>query len=120
MVFVALQESADRGELILVRDGMLRYRVRKDGVLTIREILVLPFRRRTGLGTQLLHELAMKHPENKFRATCPVKYIEANLFWASQGFRIAKQVEGLNVWERESWAFLNSSGVQTGTSRTPI
>ena len=105
MIFSALCESANRGELILARDGMLRYHVRKDGVLTIREILVLPFRRRTKLDTQLLQELTAKHPSNTLRATCPVKYSEANLFWAAKGFRIVKQKDGLNVWERESsWA----------------
>lgn len=119
MIFAALQESAERGELILVRDGFLRYHVRKDGVLTIREILVLPFRRRTKLGTQLLQELTSKYPENRFRATCPTKYIEANLFWISQGFHIAKQKDGLNVWERESWVARRSSGVQTAIKPTP-
>lgn len=50
MIFTVLSEAADRGELILVPDGLCRYHRRRDGVVVIHEILVLPFRRRGGIG----------------------------------------------------------------------
>lgn len=36
-----MSEAADKGELILVDGGMCRYHRRRDGVVVVREILVL-------------------------------------------------------------------------------
>lgn len=64
MIFQALMESAGRGELILVDGGICRFRVRKDGQITIGEILSL----RPGAGTQMLDML--KAIGKKKRAWC--------------------------------------------------
>ena len=98
MIFAALSEAADRGELILVRDGMLRWHLRRDGVVVIREILVLPFRRGTKVGRAMLAELAEKNPGRLIRARCPGAY-ESNGFWRRMGFTLAATEKGVNVWE---------------------
>jgi GNAT superfamily N-acetyltransferase len=98
VIFAALAEAAGRGELILVRDGLLRWHLRQDGVVVVREILVLPFRRGTGVGRALLAELAEKNPGRPLRARCPQAY-ESNGFWRRMGFVLADASNGVNVWE---------------------
>ena len=39
MIFETLYESAQRGELLLVNGGMCHWHLRRDGQLTIREII---------------------------------------------------------------------------------
>lgn len=46
MIFETLNESNERGELLLVNGGMCHYHLRRDGQLTIREIIVWKERRR--------------------------------------------------------------------------
>jgi hypothetical protein len=50
MIFVALEEAASKGQLLLIDGGMCRFHKRKDGVTVIREIIVLPTRRKQGVG----------------------------------------------------------------------
>ena len=117
MLFVALNEAAARGELILADGGMLRFHRRRDGVVTIREIVVLPERRRAGVGRGLVDRVAALNPGAVLRATCPGEY-EANAFWRSLGFTIVayKPPGGrLAVWERRP----NSSTAPTGTPSSP-
>lgn len=104
MIFTALEEAAGRGELFLVQDGLLRYHLRRDGQVTIREVLVLPFRRRTGVGRRLIAEVRRKHPSAPIVARCPAGS-EANLFWAAIGFR-CEPGEGL----KGHWRNLSESG----------
>lgn len=99
MIFPAMMEAADRGELILARDGLLRWHLRKDGVVVIRELIVLPFRRGTGVGRALLAELAAKAPGRILRARCRADY-ESNRFWAKTGFRLVSSEKVFNLWER--------------------
>jgi len=99
MIFPAMMEAADRGELILVRDGMLRWHLRKDGVVVIREVIVLPFRRGTGVGRAMLTVLIGMNPGRTLRARCPAAY-ESNEFWRRMGFTLVKKDKGANVWER--------------------
>ena len=102
MIFTALAEAADKGELILVPDGMMRYHRRGDGVVVIREILVLPFRRRTGVGKRLIETLLSRHgnAQRVIRAKCPVKYADANRFWPAMGFTLIEEKGGINLWQR--------------------
>ena len=50
MIYQALSEAADKGELLLINGGMCRFHIRKDGQCTIREIIVLPDHRCRRLG----------------------------------------------------------------------
>lgn len=98
LIFVALNEAADRGELILCNGGLCRFHRRRDGVVVIREILVLPDRRRRGIAIGMIAEVIRRNPGAVILARCPVEY-EANTFWPLAGFRLKDTKEGINLWE---------------------
>ena len=98
MIFVTLSEAADRGELLLAQDALCRWHRRRDGVVVIRELLVLPFARRAGLGRQMVRDVIARADGSPVRARCPASY-EANGFWAKVGFRLMSQTDGVNLWE---------------------
>lgn len=97
MIFVALSEAADRGQLLLVEGGLCRFHRRRDGVVVIRELLVLPARRRQRIGRGLVQEVLCRAGNLPVQARCPAAY-EANGFWAAMGFRLASQADGVNLW----------------------
>jgi GNAT superfamily N-acetyltransferase len=98
VIFAALSEAAERDELLLVDGGLCRYHLRRDGVVTIRELLVLPSRRREGLGRTLIHEVARRHPGALLRASCP-HGSTANGYWWHMGFTLVAKGK-INRWER--------------------
>lgn len=102
MIFVALAEAAQRGTLLLVDGGMLRYHRRRDGVYTIREILVLPTHRRRGIGRRLVGEVITRAAHAAVQARCPDRpdYAAANAFWRAMGFALLETREGVNLWQR--------------------
>ncbi len=100
MIFVALDESASKGELLLVEGGMLRYHRRRDGIFVIREILVLPTHRRKGVGRALVSEVISRARLHTIRCKCPAKYVESNLFWSAMGFTLLEEKGGVNLWQR--------------------
>lgn len=77
-----MSESADKGELILLDGGMCRWHLRKDGVVVVREILVLPACRRRGVASTMLAEVGGRNPGRTIRAKCPAGYVDGNAFWA--------------------------------------
>jgi len=83
VIFEALKESADRGELLLVEDGYCRVRLRREGVLVIREILVT--RPNRGIGTALLERLKAWPGVHAVVARCPAD-LAANGWYARRGF----------------------------------
>ncbi len=99
MIFAAMKEAADRGELLLVQDGLCRWHRRRDGVVVIHEILVLPYRHREGVGRRMLAEVQAKSPGAMIRARCPNHY-DANNWWQAMGFTLAARAGKVNVWER--------------------
>lgn len=103
MIFNALNEAAQRGELILVDGGMCHFHLRRDGVLTIREILVLPERQGGGIGRAMLERLRAVPGARVIRAKCPAN-LEANFWYRAQGFSLAYTDQArsgmrLYVWE---------------------
>ncbi|MDE2102922.1 MAG: GNAT family N-acetyltransferase [Patescibacteria group bacterium] len=99
MIFAALNEAAEKGELLLVDGGMARYHLRKDGWVVIRELIVLPVWRRRGIGKKLVETIIARH-RAPVRARCPCDY-QANQFWKAMGFNLS--VPGkINVWEFQS------------------
>ncbi len=114
MIFAALDEAAQKGELLLVTDGMCRFHMRRDFVLVIREMIVLPFRRRQGIGRRMVGYLRFRYPSCVLRARCPASY-ESNGFWERMGFKLAATEKGVNVWELHP----DSSSVPTETLPTP-
>lgn len=80
MIFEALYDSARRGELILIDGGMCRYHLRRDGQITIREIVSL----RPGAGSEMLARLRAI-PATRIVARCPAD-LPANAWYARRGF----------------------------------
>jgi len=99
MIFAALNEAADHGELLLVAGGLCRFHRRRDGTVTLRELLVLPECRRQGIGRSLVEAVVHRHPGARLLARCPVSYA-SNGFWPKVGFRLLHGTEGVNVWAR--------------------
>lgn len=92
MIFEALMESADKGQLILRSGAYCRYNVRRDGQLTIYEILVLPRARGMGIGRSIINELKSTPGVSRLVARCPTD-LPSNKFWEHMGFKLAEQVE---------------------------
>lgn len=85
VIFEALNAAAERGELILVDGGFCHWHLRRDGQLTIREILVLPEYRRQGVGTAMLDTLKQTPGAINIFAKCPGD-LSANSWYAAMGF----------------------------------
>lgn len=81
MIFKTLYESAQRGELLLVDGGMCHWHLRRDGQLTIREIIsTLP-----GAGSEMLNALRQTPGTTSLFAKCPGD-LAANDWYARRGF----------------------------------
>lgn len=98
MIFTTLWESSKRGELLLVEDGFCHWHLRRDGQLTIREIISL----RPGVGQKMLEILKGKPGVKRIVAKCPADLI-ANAWYARRGFVLERNettTRGrlLNVW----------------------
>lgn len=97
MIFETLYESSKRGELLLVEDGFCHWHLRRDGQLTIREIISL----KPGQGTLMLNTLKSKNPVSIF-AKCPID-LKANEWYSHKGFvlegiEVTKTGTYLNLW----------------------
>jgi len=98
MIFDALYESARRGELLLIDGGFCHWHLRRDGQLTIREIIST----RRGAGSEMLVRLRQTPGAISLLAKCPAD-LEANAWYARRGFVLEEQVttrtgKQLNVW----------------------
>lgn len=67
MIFEPLWKAAQEDELILTNGGMCHFHLRKDGQITIREIIVLPKKHRSGIGTNMLN--IIKYRGKHWKAT---------------------------------------------------
>lgn len=85
MIFETLNESAERGELVLVNDGLCHWHLRRDGQLTIREIVVLPECRGQGIGKAILDRLSAVEGATSIFAKCPAS-LPANGWYEHMGF----------------------------------
>lgn len=97
MIFDALYESAQRGELLLIDGGFCHWHLRHDGQLTIREIIAT----RKGAGREMLNILRGKGAAS-IVAKCPA-HLDSNKWYARMGFeRIAtettKSGSQVHVW----------------------
>lgn len=103
MIFETLNESNERGELLLVDGGMCHWHLRRDGQLTIREIIVERNRQREGIGQTILHKLVGMNPNaTSVFAKCPVE-LPANGWYAVMGFNLegkeaTRSGRILNLW----------------------
>lgn len=97
MIFETLHESAQRGELLLIDGGFCHWHLRRDGQLTIREIIST----RPGAGSEMLSQLKRQPAESIF-AKCPVE-LAANEWYRRRGFSLEGQQttrtgRELNLW----------------------
>jgi hypothetical protein len=81
MIFETLWESAQRGELLLIDGGFCHWHLRRDGQLTIREIISL----RKGAGTEMLEKLMLVTGAVSILARCPAD-LAANEWYKKRGF----------------------------------
>lgn len=101
MCFEQLHESSNRGELLLIAGGMCHFHLRRDGQLTIREIIS----QRPGAGAEMLAQLRMVAGAQFILAKCPVD-LNSNRWYAKRGFVLshveqAKSGREINVWRLE-------------------
>ncbi len=81
MIFETLYESAQRGELLLVDGGMCHWHLRRDGQLTIREIIST----KLGAGSTMLAMLRQTPGALSLFAKCPAD-LPANDWYARRNF----------------------------------
>ena len=97
MIFETLYESSQRGELLLIDGGFCHWHLRRDGQLTIREIISI----RSGAGTEMLNILKTKHSDS-ILAKCPADLL-ANKWYSKNGFvcegrETTKTGRLINIW----------------------
>lgn len=97
MIFETLHESAMRGELLLVDGGFCHWHLRRDGQLTIREIIST----KPGSGSKMLAILKTRSASSIF-AKCPSE-LPANSWYEKMGFslegqEVTKSNRMLNLW----------------------
>lgn len=98
MIFETLHESAQRGELLLIDGGFCHWHLRRDGQLTIREIIST----RPGAGAQMLETLKRTPGAISLLAKCPAN-LPANAWYARRGFicegeETTRTGRRLNLW----------------------
>lgn len=98
MIFETLWESAQRGELLLIDGGFCHWHLRRDGQLTIREIISL----RRGAGSEILETLKRVDGAISIFAKCPAE-LEANEWYRRRGFglegsKTTRTGRQINLW----------------------
>ena len=113
MIFDALYESAQRGELMLIDGGFCHWHLRRDGQLTIREIIST----RRGAGSEMLARLMAVSGATSIFAKCPAA-LPANGWYARLGFmpegtETTRSGKMLNLWRLK----LSTAPAATADSR---
>lgn len=86
MIFEALHEASKRGELYVNAGGMCHFHYRRDGQITILEIIIIPCMQRRGFGRSFLLRLKEDYPQaTSIFAKCPSD-LPANDWYARRGF----------------------------------
>jgi len=101
MIFDALYDSAKRGELLLVDGGFCHWHLRRDGQLTIREIISM----RPGTGSSMLDRLKTTPGATSIVAKCPTD-LASNEWYRRQGFVLigtetTRTGTGVHIWRLE-------------------
>lgn len=99
MIFETLWESAKRGELLLMDGGFCHCHLRRDGQLTIREIIST----RPGMGSVILERLRRTPGAKCIVAKCPAD-LESNDWYRRRGFvhirtETSRSGRAINVWK---------------------
>lgn len=98
MIFETLYEASLRGELLLINGGFCHWHLRRDGQLTIREIIST----RTGAGSEMLSVLRSVSGAQSIFAKCPVDLPSNDWYkrrgFVLEGYEITPSVRRLNLW----------------------
>ena len=99
MIFETLHESNQRGELF---GSICHWHLRRDGQITIREIIVEQIEQRTGIGSTFLNRLKQVKGATSIFAKTPVD-LGSNSWYAANGFVLEGQETTktgrlLNLW----------------------
>ena len=97
MIFETLYESAQRGELLLIDGGFCHWHLRRDGQLTIREIIST----RPGAGSEMLEQLK-RQPAQSIFAKCPID-LDANSWYQRRGFVLERTETTRTSRELNHW-----------------
>jgi GNAT superfamily N-acetyltransferase len=102
MIFESLHDAARHGELLLVDGGFCHWHLRRDGQLTICEIIVLPHRQGEGIGRAIVGRLAGTEGATSLLAKCPAD-LSSNEFYRRLGFaheatETTRTGRAVNVW----------------------
>jgi hypothetical protein len=81
MCFEQMYESMKRNELLMIDGGMCHWHLRRDGQLTIREIIST----KPGAGTEMLEQLKRVPNAISLFAKCPAD-LPSNLWYEKRGF----------------------------------
>jgi len=98
MIFETLYESAQRNELLLIDGGLCHWHLRRDGQLTIREIIST----HKGAGSEMIGLLKRTPGALSLFAKCPAD-LPANGWYARRGFvcegeEVTKSGRTLKLW----------------------
>lgn len=97
MIFETLYESSKNGELLLIEGGFCHWHLRRDGQITIREIIST----QKGSGQRMLEYLKSQGGTSLF-AKCPYS-LSSNEWYQKRGFilegiELTKKGNKLNLW----------------------
>ncbi|ARB06142.1 N-acetyltransferase [Dinoroseobacter phage vB_DshS-R5C] len=101
-MLLAMREAAEAGHLKIVDGGLLEFKPRRDGQLTIYTIVAT----KPGVGSQLfkwLLDYCREHRVQFIQAKCPVD-LPSNAWYEKKGFELAcvektkRSGRELNVW----------------------
>lgn len=98
MIFETLYEAARHNELLLIDGGICHWHLRRDGQLTIREIIST----RRGAGREMLAQLKTMPGATSIFAKCPTD-LESNGWYRHVGFTLegtetTPSGRELNLW----------------------
>ena len=98
MIFETLNESANRGELLLIDGGFCHWHLRRDRQLTIREIIST----RRGAGSKMIEILKATPGAESLYAKCPAD-LPSNDWYRRRGFvcegtEITRSGRALKLW----------------------
>jgi hypothetical protein len=98
-IFEAIQNSNIAGELILIAGGYCRWHLRRDGTITIYEIIS----QRPGAGQEMLARLQRVPGAVAIQARCPAD-LAANTWYERRGFalvsrEVTRSGRDINLWQ---------------------
>jgi ribosomal protein S18 acetylase RimI-like enzyme len=102
MIFETLMDGMKKEEVLFVNGGMCHWHLRKDGQITIYEIMVMPGFRGQGIGTSMIDRLKAINGATSIFVKCPAD-LPANGWYYHYGFSLegeetTKSGRGLKLW----------------------